>query len=161
MRYRIIIACALALLGAILQIKAAWFLGWHPAFILGIGAAAALVVPFFTLLAMLEIAFLMLHWQPLLSYALAVALAIPFLLFAFRKIIYPIEGWINAFLATLVGVVGIHIAALIDHNLATIAEIRAHLNLIFLGEDALIACVTALAAWAMLRKFYSATAGGL
>ncbi|RME57886.1 hypothetical protein D6779_07725 [Candidatus Parcubacteria bacterium] len=158
MKYQLPIALALALLSTLLQIKMAWFLGWHPAFILGIGTAAALVVPFFTLLAMLEIFFLFLHWQPLISYALAIALAIPFMLFAFRKIIYPIEGWLNAFLATLMGVVGIHVATLVDHGLTTPADIRAHLQLVLLGEDMFIACLTAIVAWALFKKFYSAAA---
>lgn len=87
----------------LLALRLSVFLRWTPDFVLVALIMLAFFLGFFELLFLVALSVGLLIWEPAISVELVMFAAIPIAIILFRKVIFPLEGWLSGILSVVAG----------------------------------------------------------
>lgn len=87
----------------LLALRLGVFLRWTPDFVLVALIMLAFFLGFFELLFLVAMSVGLLMWEPAISVELIMFVAIPITIILFRKVIFPLEGWLSGIFSVIVG----------------------------------------------------------
>lgn len=148
--YRFVTALALLLGALLLQVKLGQLLGWYPNGVIAVLVALSFFMNFSELAALVLVAAGILNWQPWFGMEIIVLTLYPLSVFLFRRIIFPLEGWLVALITAAAGVILIDAASgsqliLEGGAAASFSQFRE------IGSDVLLGLVFAAATFHIMK----------
>lgn len=125
------------LVTALLVIAAAFLLhartdavfGWQPDFVFASLITLSFFLGFFEIVFLTLLSGLIFSWKPTLGIEMYLFILLPLLLYLFRKIIFPLEGWLTNMVSIFFGVVALYLVSSFftatEHFLILFADIGA------------------------------------